>query len=292
MNEKKNARDQYLNFYEELYLEYSRIDDTQVMTKEKKAFWIQGKPEINKALFLAHGYMGTPGEMLTIAAPFIEQGWSVIGFLIPGHGSTAKVANSYRHEYWQKIMALKLTLVCSCFEEVHTAGFSTGGLLLHDFLLHNQTPLALKSQHLVSPFFVQRLKTFFDRLIEILFNGLSINIAYFFTRFRDLKVMTIDRQFYNQTLPITTARQIKKLGLLVYNEHREGKTITIPLHLFLTEGDLTVKTTASQEVIERDAVNVTHVWYAGSEPHHLMAPSVSKVALDLQQRIFKVIFNK
>lgn len=276
-------RDLFLKKYQELYAEYSAIDHTQVVTPEKRAFWIEGDPSVNKALFLAHGYMGTPSEMLHLAKPFIQKGWSIVGFLIPGHGSTSKVANAYKAERWQMEMAEQITLVSSSFEEIHAVGFSTGGLLLHDYIRNNRAPANLKSLHLVSPFFKQRFKTFFDDLLEKILNNASVDLVYFFTRFRDLKVMTKNRKLYNQCIPITTAREIKKLGLQVFNA--APVKIEIPVQLFLTKGDWTVKQSASRNVLERDALNLHNIWYNNSDPHHLMSPVVSAVADDVQQKI-------
>jgi esterase/lipase len=286
-------RELFLKRYNELYLEYSSIDHTQTVTPEKRAFWIEGKPGVTKALFLAHGYMGSPSEMLHLAKPFIQQGWSIIGFLIPGHGSTSKVANAYSSERWQLEMAEQLKLISESFDEFHAAGFSTGGLLLHDFLRKNKAPENLKSVHLISPFFKQRLKLIFDRLIEKLLNNVSIDIVYFLTRFRDLKVMTINRQFYNQCIPVTTAREIKKLGDTIYKS-APPKKIDIPVQLFLTKGDWTVKQSATKKVIERDVASeekLVQVWYNESDPHHLMSPAVSKVADDVQQKISSFVFG-
>lgn len=285
-----NKRDSYLKKYQELYAEYSAIDHTQTVTPEKRAFWIEGNPEVNKALFLAHGYMGTPSEMLHLAKPFIQKGWTIVGFLIPGHGSTSKVANAFKRQRWQKEIAEQLSLVTDSFEEVHAAGFSTGGLLLHDFLRRHPKPESLKSLHLISPFFKQRFVTFFDGLIEKLLNNISIDPVYFFTRFRDLKVMTINRKLYNQCIPITSAREIKQLGLDVY--HAPETKIDVPVQLFLTKGDWTVKPSASRKVLERDAKILTHIWYNGSDPHHLMSPAVSLVADDVQQKISRFVFGE
>lgn len=285
-----NNREKFLSKYQELYTEYSAIDHTQAVTPEKRAFWIEGNPEVKKALFLAHGYMGTPSEMLHIAKPFIQKGWSIVGFLIPGHGSTSKVANAFTRDRWQKEMAEQFSLVAESFDEVHAAGFSTGGLLLHDYLRQHKTPENLKSLHLISPFFKQRFMTFFDGLIEKIFNNISIDPVYFFTRFRDLKVMTINRKLYNQCIPISTAREIKRLGLEVY--HAPEKKFEVPVQLFLTKGDWTVKPSASREVLERDAKTLTHIWYNDSDPHHLMSPAVSMVADDVQQKISGFVFGK
>ena len=282
---RKNNRETFLKINESLYKEYSRIESGQNVSAEKKAVWIEGSPKVNKALFVAHGYMGSPSEMMFLAQPFLKKGWTVVGFLLPGHGSTYKVANEYKYTRWIKEMKTQLNLVTECFDEVRAVGFSTGGLLLHNYALTEKVPASLKSLHLVSPFFLQRFGGLFDKILGFFVNGISVETAYFISRFKDLKVMTIDTTFYHKNIPIDSGLQVKKLGLKVYDMKAEPK-ILIPVQLFLSEGDWTVDTDATKEVINRDYEKVELVWYKGDEPHHLMAPSVSGVAQEIQRLIY------
>ena len=282
---RKNNRETFMKLNDSLYKEYDRLDPNHSVVSGKKAIWIEGDPNVNKALFLAHGYMGSPGEMLYLAEPFIKEGWSVIGFLLPGHGASYKIANEYKNARWTKDIKLHLNLVTDCFEEVRAVGFSTGGLLLHHYALTQPMPSSLKSLHLISPFFVQRFGGLFDRILGFFINGISVDNAYFISRFRDLKVMTIDRQFYHQNIPVDSGLQVKELGLSVY-EMKAKPQIKIPVQLFLSKGDWTVDTDSTKEVINRDFEKVHLIWYNGEDPHHLMAPSVSHVAKEIQGLIF------
>lgn len=283
-NCKKN-RALFLQKNESLYAEYVSLGFTEGVSKEKKGFWLEGNPQVNKALFLAHGFMGSPGEMMYLAQPFINEGWTVVGFLIPGHGASYQVANAYKNSRWIKEIKNQLELVTSCFSEVRAVGFSTGGLLLHHYALFQKIPSSLKSLHLISPYFIQRFGGFFDRLVGYFVNGISVDTAYSISHFRDLKVMTIDRPFYHHNIPIDSGLQVKNLGLSVY-ETKALPKIKIPVQLFLTEGDWTVDVEASAKVIKRDYERPTIFFYKGEEPHHLMSPSVSQVALEIQQAIF------
>ena len=278
-------RSEFLKRNTALYEEYSKIDSKQIMTDKKKALWIEGNPKVNKALFIAHGYMGSPSEMLFLAQPFIKKGWSVVGFLIPGHGSTYEIANQYKNTRWVEEFKTQLELATSCFNEVRGIGFSTGGLLFHHYALTNTIPASLKSLHLVSPFFIQRFGGLFDRILGFFVNGISVDTAYLLTKFRDLKVMTIDRENYHQNIPVDSGLQVKELGQKVF-EMNNNTQIKIPVQVFLSEGDWTVDTDVTKQVMNRDYEEVQLVWYKGSEPHHLMVPSVSKVAGEVQRLIF------
>ena len=280
----KDNRLQFLNLYQDLYQEYKKIDP-EYKESIKEALWIDGDPKVNKALFIAHGYMGSPREMLFLTEPFVKAGYSVIGFLLPGHGGSFKMANQFHHSRWQQVFKKSIELVTSCFSEVKAIGFSTGGLLIQDYISTQVVSPNLKSIHLVSPFFIQRFGGFLDKILGPLFDGTSVDKAYFLTRFRDLKVMTIDRDYYNQDIPVYAGLQVKALGLLNYDRKMSTKS-KIPVQLFLSEGDWTVDVEATKEVINRSFDNVQLTWYPGSEPHHLMVPSVSSKAQDIQKIIF------
>jgi len=292
---REECRDQFLKINQNLYAEYASIEKSYLMTEINKARWIDGDPNLSKALFLAHGYMGSPHEMLFLAEPFIKAGWTIVAFLIPGHGASSKIANAFDKTRWRQEIQKQLTLVLESFDEVKAVGFSTGGLLLHDFIIRqtnlNLLPVSLKSLHLISPYFVQRLGNFFsslDPLLEKCFNNISVDLAYTLSRFPDLRVMTIDQQSYNQDIPLSAAREVKALGLQVYGEQGPKEKFKLPIQLFLSENDWTVNTEASKMVIYRDIEKekVELIWYAGKEPHHLMVKAVSAVAEDLQKRIY------
>lgn len=280
----KAGRQEFLNINDALYTEYRDIDSQSNMATNKKAFWIEGNPKVNKALFLAHGYMGSPGEMKFLADPFIKAGWSVIGFLLPGHGSTYLVANEYKHLRWTNSIKTQLDLVTKCFKEVRAVGFSTGGLLLTQYALNEKKASSLKSLHLISPYYIQRFGGFFDSIIGHFVNGLSVDTAYFLSRFKDLKVMTIDSQFYHQNLPIDAGLQVKELGIIESKKEYAAKKI--PVQLFISEGDWTVDIQATKDFIIKNFEEVEITYYKGEEPHHLMSPSVSTKAKEIQQKIF------
>ena len=104
----QSAQIEFLKRYEDLYLEYKKIDKEQIVIKEKQAIWLTGDPKVSKALFLAHGYMGTPSEMMYMAMPFIKEGWTIIGYLIPGHGANSSIANAFKSPRWQDEIAKQI----------------------------------------------------------------------------------------------------------------------------------------------------------------------------------------
>lgn len=283
------AKANFLKRNQDLYREYKAIDPYASMLEHKKAKWIDGKENASKVLFLAHGYLGTPSEMMYLAKPFIKAGWTVVGFLIPGHGSTTDVGNSYSNERWQEEIKAQLDPIVQCFDEVRVAGFSTGGLLLYDYAAHSKNTGSLKSVHLVSPYFLPRLGAWnlIDGIIQFLYDGIHVDLAYAVTHFPDLKVMTVNKKDYNQNIPVGLAREVSDLGRKVYNGTWPSEKVKIPVQLFLSEGDWTVDTDVTKEIIFESFNDVDFHWFGGTEPHHLMVPEVSRVAKTVQNLIWE-----
>lgn len=49
---REKNRNEFLKLNNSLYEEYSKIDSKQIVTDDKKGFWIQGDPKLTKRFFL------------------------------------------------------------------------------------------------------------------------------------------------------------------------------------------------------------------------------------------------
>jgi hypothetical protein len=185
----------------------------------------------------------------------------------------------------------QLQFVMECFKEVQAVGFSTGGLLLHQFLVEQKAPPQFKGVHFISPLFLQRFGGVFDRLIAQFFDGVSVDLAYATTRFRDIKVMTLDPEFYHQNVPMQSGVDIVDTAKEVSQTPIQRK-INVLSQLFISDGDLTVDIYAAKKMISRHYENAEVVWYKDHSPHHLMAPSVSSKAQDVRSRIYQSVMGQ
>ena len=66
-----------------------------------------------------------------------------------------------------------------------------------------------------------------------------------------------------------------------------SKKVKIPVQLFLSEGDWTVDTDVTKEIVFASFSDVDFHWFEGTEPHHLMVPEVSRVAKNVQSLIWE-----
>lgn len=83
----------------------------------------------NKGVLLIHGYTGTPAEMRLLGDYLQQEGYTVLGVRLPGHGTEPWALNEIQWQNWYEEVEkgfYRLQQYCS---EVMVAGLSMGGLL-------------------------------------------------------------------------------------------------------------------------------------------------------------------
>lgn len=90
-------------------------------------FW---PAEKNKAvaILLFHGFTATTVEVRTLAAFFKEQGFSVMGPLLPGHGVSPDELNQTKWQDWVEAAENAYQQLAGKYERVFVMGESMGGL--------------------------------------------------------------------------------------------------------------------------------------------------------------------
>lgn len=92
----------------------------------KKEYFLQGG---KKGVLLIHGFTGTPGELRLLGERLNNEGYTVKGVLLPGHGTTPEDLETKTLEDWYEATKdeyFNLKKVCT---EVSIGGLSMGALL-------------------------------------------------------------------------------------------------------------------------------------------------------------------
>ena len=93
---------------------------------EGDAFFWQGGPV---GVLLSHGYTATTAEVRLLARSLHEQGYTVAGPLLPGHGTTPQAMNGSRWQDWAAAVEESYLQLAGCCEQVFVGGESMGALL-------------------------------------------------------------------------------------------------------------------------------------------------------------------
>lgn len=248
-----------------------------------------------KLVILLHGFMGGPDEMRDLGKQLQRRGYNVYSALIPGFGVNADIANEFTHQQWSAWITKEINRASGCFNEIHLAGFSTGGLLIHDYLLKHASENLIKSVSLISPFF--KVDGLFNSVVQnsasVVLDKISVNTVYYVLHFPDVQIMTIRRDSYLQQVPIKTSDEIVSLGKINRDRKPAGGRLQVPAVVFITEDDQVAEPTETQELVQRNFQTVTMTFYGKNQrervPHHLLAKEVSSVAKNVEAKIIQHI---
>ena len=135
---------------------------------EGSSFYWQSGPT---GILLIHGFTATTAEVRPLAAVLHENGYTVSGPLLPGHGTAWQDANRCRWEDWVQCVDEKYRELKARCERVVVGGESLGGLLA--LYLASEHPeilgvLSYASALKTSPFFLHLISHFLPAIIPSL----------------------------------------------------------------------------------------------------------------------------
>ncbi|OFZ28991.1 MAG: hypothetical protein A2622_12900 [Bdellovibrionales bacterium RIFCSPHIGHO2_01_FULL_40_29] len=281
------AQKQFISNFSDLERAY-KTHSTEQFLSENKPTWTWGKK--SEAIYLSHGFIGTPEEMSPVAEALAKLGYTVVNDIIPGHGVSGSIANRYGFLSWQNHVERNIQLLESCFSKIHFIGFSTGALLIHDFLIRHPQFNSTQSVTLYSPFYKprNRYSEFLRTSARFLTPVISTSHLYFLTHFPDIQVAVIKPKNYLQELPLDAAEAVTQLGQSVMK--LPSVPLKVPTLLFVSDADMIIDSATSIEFTSRDFKNLKLIRYTeGSVPHHLMVDAVSIKASDVRTQTVNFI---
>ena len=232
--------------------------------------------------------------MSRISNSLKRAGYTVLSDIIPGHGAGADAANAFKETYWQSFVTQNVGLLRSVYQKIHFVGFSTGALLIHNYLFENRTNFSARSVVLYSPFYkpAQAFVDVLNACLNDIIPTFSIKKIYGLTRFREVEVALIKPENYQTYLPLLAAEEVVGLGRKVSAklERKIRIKINSPILVFLSTSDGLVQYTDSVDLVNNSFVEPEFVIYDSAEvPHHLMVSEVSPVAREVGQLSFRFI---
>ncbi|WP_259337931.1 carboxylesterase [Colwellia sp. RSH04] len=96
------------------------------------------QPDAKKAVLLIHGLTDSPYSFHDLAQFFYQQGFTVRTLLLPGHGTAPAQLQDVSYQEWQQAAKYGIERTLQDFEQVYLGGFSTGGALIFDYLMHQE----------------------------------------------------------------------------------------------------------------------------------------------------------
>ncbi|WP_069185612.1 alpha/beta fold hydrolase [Candidatus Terasakiella magnetica] len=124
--------------------DYSEINAQQTATKDAAPFYLSpnGDKEHKVGVLLVHGFLASPAEMRGLGEELADEGYSVYGARLEGHGTSPCDLRERSWHEWMSSLELGYEVLSSRCKEVVVVGFSTGGALALRFAAERPNKLA------------------------------------------------------------------------------------------------------------------------------------------------------
>jgi esterase/lipase len=122
--------------------QYNEINQNEKATANPEPFFLQPNKGNGFGVLLIHGLLASPAEVADYGAELVNQGYTVIGVRVKGHGTSPYDLRSRTVEDWYNSIdrsAAILKLLCN---KIIIIGFSTGGALALQYAAQNNDSIA------------------------------------------------------------------------------------------------------------------------------------------------------
>lgn len=82
-----------------------------------------------RGVLLIHGFTGTPAHMLPLGEALNKEGYTVLGVLLPGHGTVIEDMEKCRWSDWLRACRDAFNTLAKRCDDIYVAGLSMGGIL-------------------------------------------------------------------------------------------------------------------------------------------------------------------
>lgn len=225
---------------------FERIDDSLYA----KEFYYQGS---KVGILLIHGFTGAPGSMRMIGDALKEDGYTVSGIRLPGHGTHITDMEKSTWKDWLDTArkgALELSAEC---DEVYICGLSMGGLLTlilaAELPIDGAIPIAAAIE-------------ITDKMAKY------APILKYFVRYRGSGIQDKDRNKYDVNYACTPIRKVVDLLKLRKLAKIRLSEIRCPLLIVQGEKDRTVPKEAAEVIYNgTTSVHDKEILYLPESPH-------------------------
>ncbi len=197
-----------------------------------------------RGILLIHGFTATPSQMRPLGEALHREGYTVLGVLLPGHGTTVEDMERQNWSVWLKACRDSFNTLAKRCNEISVAGLSMGGILA--LILASELPVKA-AVSIAAPLRLQNILAKYSWLLGV------------FVRYQgwpeDPEKDTKEREnAYHIGYPVTPVRKVPDLLRLAHMAERGLPAIRCPLLVVQPRKDDTVRLD-SPDLILKGAVN-------------------------------------
>ncbi len=109
--------------------EFEEINEHETATADPSPFFLQPKKDNGIGVLLIHGLLASPAELKDYGEHLVQQGYTVMGARINGHGSSPYALRDQSWQDWYSSVLRAFKILKAHCDRIVLTGFSTGGAL-------------------------------------------------------------------------------------------------------------------------------------------------------------------
>lgn len=192
-------------------------------------------------ILLIHGLSDSPYHLHDLAWYFYNQGFSVRTLLLPGHATAPSDLIDVTYKQWQQAADYGINQMLKDYDQVYLGGFSTGGALIFNHLMQQETAdIKIKGILLWSP-------------ASKIFSEMAWALKYInWVPFLDWLDKEADADFAKyESFPVNAGAQVHELMKQINGENDSAIRYmqNIPLFVVASEVDQTISTSATLKLM-------------------------------------------
>ena len=108
---------------------YDDINEHETATADSSPFFLRPKIDNGIGVLLIHGLLASPAELRGYGEHLVQQGYTVMGVRLKGHGSSPYALRDQTWEDWYGSVLRGFNILKAHCKHIFVSGFSTGGAL-------------------------------------------------------------------------------------------------------------------------------------------------------------------
>ncbi len=121
----------YLGWEQHAYRKprFDDINSQETAAANPMPFFLQPKNDNGMGVLLIHGLLASPAELRGYGDYLVQQGYTVLGVRLRGHGSSPYALREQTYEGWYSAVQRGFTILKAYTQRIFVIGFSSGGAL-------------------------------------------------------------------------------------------------------------------------------------------------------------------
>jgi len=108
---------------------YDDINEHEITSADPSPFFLRPKVDNGIGVLLIHGLLASPAELREYGEHLLQQGYTVMGVRLKGHGSSPYALRDQTWEGWYGSVLRGFRILKTHCKHIFVSGFSTGGAL-------------------------------------------------------------------------------------------------------------------------------------------------------------------